>query len=408
MPGSADFIQRAVHALEAGGLAVWIRRALTLAVVVGIALFYLIHEFRGLATSQAMDQAQIGRNLANGEGFRTDLVRPLAMGQLQRAHKNVAQRIWSDTYNAPLPPLVNAIALRPIKSSWKMSPSEILYGGDKIIAFMAICFFVASVVVLFFIARRLFDERLAALACALILLCDMLWQYSLSGLPQMLMLFLFNATIYALIRAVDSQYAGGAVGIWLAVAGVGFGLLALSHALTIWMFVAALIFSIFFFRPRGWAALIVLGAFLLFYTPWLVRNWIVCGNPGGVAIYSFFDGINHPEAGHMRRLALDLHDAGPGLFKNKITANVTLQVSRLLEYLGWSIVAVTFFISLLHQFKRRETSIIRWMVLAMWGGAFLGMMIYGISAEQGVAANQLHLLFVPIMTCYGLAYLLVQ
>ena len=36
------------------------------------------------------------------------------------------------------------------------------------------------------------------------------------------------------------------------------------------------------------------------------------------------------------------------------------------------------------------------------------MSIYGIHEEQGVAANQLHLLFVPIMTCFGLAYLLVQ
>jgi hypothetical protein len=44
----------------------------------------------------------------------------------------------------------------------------------------------------------------------------------------------------------------------------------------------------------------------------------------------------------------------------------------------------------------------------MWSGAVLGMAVYGINQEQGVAANQLHLLFIPLMTCYGLAYLLVQ
>jgi hypothetical protein len=44
----------------------------------------------------------------------------------------------------------------------------------------------------------------------------------------------------------------------------------------------------------------------------------------------------------------------------------------------------------------------------MSGGAVLGMALYGINDEQGVAANQLHLIFVPVMTCYGLAYLLVQ
>ena len=44
----------------------------------------------------------------------------------------------------------------------------------------------------------------------------------------------------------------------------------------------------------------------------------------------------------------------------------------------------------------------------MWAGAVLGMAFFGISEEQGVAANQLHLIFMPLMTCYGLAYLLVQ
>ena len=66
MPGSADFIQRAVHALEAGGLAVWIRRGLVVVVVLGLAVYYFIGQFRGLATSQAMDQAQIGRAIASG------------------------------------------------------------------------------------------------------------------------------------------------------------------------------------------------------------------------------------------------------------------------------------------------------------------------------------------------------
>jgi 4-amino-4-deoxy-L-arabinose transferase-like glycosyltransferase len=232
-------------------------------VIAGIAVFYMLHEFSGLATSQAMDQAQIARNIASGQFWRTDFIRPRAVGQLQQAGKNVAQRIWYDTYNAPLPPLVNAFVLRPIKAYWKMSPSEVTYSCDKAIAFAAICFFIGSVVFLYLIALRLFDQRLALMACGLVLVCDTIWQYSLSGLPQMLMLFILNATLYIAVRAVEAQYRGGAVGVWLALLGIGFGLLALSHALTIWMFLGALVFSIFFFRPRGWAAVIVLGAFLL-------------------------------------------------------------------------------------------------------------------------------------------------
>ena len=408
MPGAADFVQRTVHALETGGAAIWIRRALVVLLIVTLALIYMIKEFRGLATSQAMDQAQIARNIASGQFWKTSFVRPRAVGQLQDAGKNVATRIWYDTYNAPLPPLVNAFVLWPIKSHWKMTPQEIVYSGDKAIAFAAICFFIASLVPLYFTAKTLSDERLAVLATGLVLPSDTIWQYSLSGLPQMLMMLLFNATLYALVRAIQAQNQGGRVGIWLGLVGFGFGLLALSHALTIWIFVAALIFSLFFFRPRGWAAVIIIGIFLVLYTPWLVRNYIICGNPAGVAMYSVLDGIVHAESGHMRRVDLDLEDVGPGHFRSKLITNVIGQANRIFEHLGWNVVAMMFFAALLHIFKRPETSVIRWLVFAMWLGAFLGMALYGINEEQGVAANQLHLLFIPIMTCYGLAYLLVQ
>ena len=389
-------------------MAVWIRRALVVVAVVGLAALYLGREFRGLATSQAMDQAQIARNMASGQLWRTDLARPLAVGQLQARGKNPAERVWHDSYHAPLPPLVNAVVLRLVKSKWKMTPRDIVYVGDRAIAALAIMLFLASLVVLYLTAVRLFDVRLALLGCGLVLICDAIWQYSLSGLPQMLLLFLFNCTIYALVRAVQAQYGGGRVGVWLALSGVGFGLLALSHALTIWIFIAALLFCAVFFRPRGWAALIVLVAFTILYLPWLARNYAVSGHPGGVAIYAILDGINGSEAAHMRRVDVDWSAMRPGLFRDKIIGNFTSQLGRLVEYLGWSVVALMFFAGLLHAYKRPETAVLRWLVLAMWGGAVVGMSIYGLSEEQGVAANQLHLLFIPIMTCYGLAFLLVQ
>jgi len=407
MPGSAEFIQRAVHALEAGALAVWVRRSLVALAVIALAIYYF-YDFRGLATSQAMDQAQIGRAIASGHGWRTNFVRPRAIGQLQANGKNVAQKIWSDTYNAPLPPLVDAIALWPIKSHWQMTTSNLVYSGDKVIAAMSIFLFLLSVLVLFFTARRLFDRRLALLACGLVVLCDMLWQYSLSGLPQMLLLLLFNTTIYALVQAVEAQYDGRRVDRWLAAVGVGFGLLALSHALTIWIFAGALVFCVFFFRPRGWTVLILLAAFTAIYAPWLIRNYIVCGHPGGVAIYSVLDGIRHSEAGWMRRINLDVEGIGPSNFRDKITTNFFSQSGHIFEYFGSSVVAMMFFAALLHPFKRTETAVLRWMILAMWVGALAGMATFGINEEEGLAANQLHLIFVPLMTCYGLAYLLVQ
>jgi hypothetical protein len=407
MPGSEEFIQSAVHALEAGGLVVWVKRgAVALAIAALVVLYF--YQFRGLSTSQGMDQAQIGRAIASGQGWRTKLVRPLAVGQLQAHGKDVAQSVWSDTYNAPLPPLIDAIALLPVKGHWKMSTRTAIYAGDKAIATMSILLFIGSVAVLFFTARRLFDQRLALLACGLVLLCDAMWQYSLSGLPQMLLLLLFNTTVYLLVRAVEAQHRDESSLKWLVAAGAGFGLLALTHALTLWISLGALIFAAFFFRPRGRSALILLAICAIAYLPWLIRTFVVSGNPGGVAIYSIFNGVGHSEWAWMRRLNFDAGTNILGAFRDKITGGLISQTAHLFEYFALSVVALMFFVSLLHPFKKTETAAIRWMILAMWGGAVLGMAIYGISDEQGVAANQLHLIFVPLMTCYGLAYLLVQ
>ena len=410
MPGSSeDIIQQAVHALEAGFLKAWVRRTLVIVAIIAMAIYHLWPgHFRGLATSQAMDQAQIGRSIASGHGWHTKFIRPRAIGQLQAHGKKVSEKIWVDTYNAPLPPLIDAIALVAVKPYWKIGVRTAVYAGDKAIAVMSILLFFGSIVILFFIAERLFDRRLALHACALVLLCDMMWQYSLSGLPQMLLLFLFNATIYTLVRAIEAQKAGAPAGFWLLAIGAGFGLLALSHALTLWCFLALLIFSAFYFRPRYWSALVLFAPAFVVYSPWLIRNSLACGNPFGLACYAILNGTVQSEEGWMRRVDLNLTGVVPGAFRDRIFSNLIGQASHIVEYFGLSIVALMFFVGLLHAFKRPQIAALRWLLLAMWGGAVFGMALYGINEEQGVAANQLHLLFVPLMTCYGLAYLLIQ
>lgn len=407
MPGSEEFIQTAVHALEAGGLSVWVKRGAVALGIIAIAAIYL-YQFRGLSTSQGMDQAQVGRAIASGEGWKTKVARPRAIRQLQNHGRTVAEKIWVDTYNAPLPPLIDAVALILVKPYWKISMQALVYAGDRAIAMMSILIFLGSVAILFFTVRRLFDQRLAFLTCGLVLLCDAMWQYSLSGLPQMLLLLLLNSAVYLLVRAVESYHAGEPIIKWLAAAGAVFGLLALTHALTLWIFFALLIFAAFFFRPRGWPAVIMLATCMIVYLPWFIRTWVVCGNPGGVALYSLFSGIGHTEWGWMRQMNFDPGAGLLGSFVDKLTTGLTSQAAHLFEYFGLSAVALTFFVSLLYPFKRTETGTVRWMILAMWGGAVFGMAFYGINEEQGVAANQLHLIFVPLMTCYGLAYLLVQ
>jgi len=409
MTSAEEQIQKTVTSLESGALAGWVWRAVFTATALGLSVFFLIHEFRGLPVSQAMDQAQVGREIVRGHGWQTKIVRPLAIGELRRHGKDVKTAIWQDTYNAPIPPLLDAVALfTPIKAGWDFTRTEFVYSGDRAIACMGVIFFLASLVVLYFIALELFDQRLAYMATGLVLICDMMWRYSISGLPQTFLLLLFELNVYALLRAMHARYANEPHLWWIAAAGLGFGLMALTHALSIFIFVPVLVFCFYFFPARGRTVLVLLAVFLAVYTPWLVRNAMVCGDFRGVAGFSVLDGIVHSESGHMRRFDIDLANVTGNYFAENFRLNLVAQINRLIEYMGWSFVAPIALVSMLHPFRRPVTATFRWLMFAMWGSAICGMAIFGMKEERSLAANQLHLLFVPLFICYGMAYVLVQ
>jgi hypothetical protein len=409
MPTVEEKIQRTVFSLEAGALARMVWKGVFVFVAIGLSVFYLVHEFRGLPISQAMDQAQIGREILRGHGWATKFARPLAIGDLRAHGKDVKTAVWQDTYNAPIPPLLDAVALyTPMKKGWDLGKTVMVSPGDRAIAIMGVIFFLASLLVLYRIAVELFDERLAAMATGLVLICDMMWRYSLSGLPQMALLLLLHLNVYALLRAMRARYLNEPHLWWMAAVGFGFGLMALTHALSIFLFAPVLVFAFVFFRPRGVAALVMLGVFLAVYTPWLVRNAMVCGDIRGLAGYAGLDGIVRSEAGHMRRFSIDLGDATGNYYAHNFRLNLTAQINRIIEYLGWSCVAPLALVSVLHAFRRPVTAKFRWLLFAMWASAVCGMAIFGMKEEQTLAANQFHLLFVPLFICYGMAYVLVQ
>ncbi len=75
MPGGADFVQKTVHRLETGHTRVWTKAVLAVVVIAAFGVYHLYY-FAGLATSQAMDQAQIGRHIAGRQGWTTNFIRP--------------------------------------------------------------------------------------------------------------------------------------------------------------------------------------------------------------------------------------------------------------------------------------------------------------------------------------------
>lgn len=385
-----------------------IRRVLFLLLLTFLAIFYLVLNFRGLTSDKGIDQAQIAREISRGKGFVTKFVRPLALYQVHsHADEDKDKSIvnFKDTYHAPLNPLLNSVVMKFFRGEddWKWNPKQSVYYLDRVIAGTSILLLLCSIGINYLLVSRIFDTKIGGVTALLMLLCELMWQFSQSGLPQMLMLFLFSFAMYFLYKAMECQQSEEPTLIWLCLTACFFGLLALAHWIAIWPFIGLVIFSAFHFKPRGVGAATMLGIFLVTVSFWAVRNWNLTGTPLGSGYFALYGGLNDAEETVMRNFQSGQDMDAKGL-PTRLLITSLRQIDGLYSFLGSILAAPLFFISLLHPFKRREIGQFRWCILLMWVFAVFGMSLFGLPQGK-VDSNQLHILFTPLMTGYGLAML---
>jgi len=381
-----------------------IRYALFLLLLIGLTFFYLSPGFRGLNHEKGLEQAQIAREIARGNGFQSKVIRPLSLRQSLENSENVSLTGFHDTYHAPLNPLINSIALNFSKDNFEWDRKETVYPLDRVITGVSILFLLCSIGMAYLLITEIFDAKIGSVTVLLMLLCEMLWQFSQSGLPQMLMLFLFTCASYFVFKALQSHINGNKPLLWLILCSGCFGLLSLAHWLAIWPFVGLLIFTALYFKPRGVAAVLMLLIFLIIVSPWAIRNIKVTGTPLGSGYYSILGGMSVGEEYIFRSYEPPEQNIfGNGFYTKVINTSID-QLNGLYAFLGSIAVAPLFFLSLLHPFKRRAIADFRWCILAMWIFAVMGMALFGLP-DKAFDSNQLHMLFVPLMTGYGLAFL---
>jgi len=387
-----------------------IRRSLFFLILVALTLGNLFTLFRGLNAPMAMDQAQIAREIARGNGFTTKMIRPVAYDQAQKGEKrSVPLMLFPDTYHSPLNPLLNAAVLKLIgaddSDSWQMNENEMVFPLDRVIATVSTLFFLMAIGVNYLLISRIFDAKIAGVCAILMLFCETFWSYSLSGLPQMLMLLLFSCGIYFVYRAVEAATEGRIAMTPAIVAGVFFTLLALTHWMTVWIALGYIIFAAIAFRPRGIVGISVLALLLIAGIGPVLRNHGITGSPFGTAFLTLYNGLgNGSEDAVMRTSDLSAEPLQLDGLIAKVLRTTLLQTTDIVPFLGGIIIAPLFFLSLLHPFKRGSIATFRWAILLMWVTTAFGLAIFGISKEA-LDPNQLHLLFAPIMTAYGLAFI---
>jgi len=298
-------LQEIIHSLEEGK---WVKRirGLVLLLLIGcLGLSYNLNLTQNFTSPEAMDAAQLARNIAEGRGYTTQFIRPLSLDILRQQGAVSDDRLNSefpDITNPPVYPLLLAGLIKVLPFEFQIDTERFRYTPryqpEVLINLLNQILFFITLVQVFRLGERLFDQPVAWCAALVFLGTELYWKFSTSGLSTMLLLVLFLALARTLVRLEevgnDGRPRGGGwfagMALWAgALAGLG-GLTRYGFA---WVILPVLVYLGWFLgRHRGRAVGMALLGFLLVMSPWLVRNAQLSGNlfgTAGMALYAQTD-----------------------------------------------------------------------------------------------------------------------
>ena len=434
----SEQIQKLIHQTETGRGAryLWFI-ALGLAIV-GLAILYDGRAYRNLATQEAMDSAQLARNLAAGKGYTTLFIRPLSLhlmqtnnflkfaGQSGNTNTDFAclkTRPHPDLANPPVYPVMLAGLMKVLpfrypvelkKPFWSSNSHFWRYQPDFQIALFNQILLLAAVALTFFIARKLFDKNVAWLSALLLLGCELLWQFSVSGLSTLLLMLIFLGLSWSLLKIEEQARdlltrPNRLLGLTLAAGGLT-GVGALTRYAFGWTIIPVAVFLFLFSgRRRIVHLLAALGGFTAVTLPWVIRNYAVSGTPFGTAGFAIMEGTGlFPGFQLERSLHPDfIHALWFRPYLAKLTGNAHDLLVNDLPRLGGSWASVLFWAGLLLGFRGMAVRRLRYFLL-MCLGTFIVVQALGrtqLSDESpAVNSENLIVLLVPLVFCYGSSF----
>jgi hypothetical protein len=435
----AEIIQNLIHKLEAGAGPRFFRVTALLLAVLALVLRYDVHAYRNLATPEGMDTAQLARNISEGRGYTTLFVRPLSLYLVQKhneagapvaltnanfdfAHVKTAH---PDLANPPVYPILLAGLMKILPfhygmdlkgAFWSDNGRFSRYQPDFLIAVFNQLLLVAAIVLTFFLARKLFDSGVAWLSAILMIGCELLWRFSVSGLSTMLLLVIFLGLAWCLVKieelAREPQPRLNRLLALAVAAGALTGAGALTRYAFGWTIIPVVVFLILFSgQKKALHALAALGAFVLVLAPWVIRNFAVSDTPFGTAGFAVAEGTFlfpqfqleravHPDLSHMLWLAPYFH---------KLTANGQSLLTNDLPRFGGSWATLLFWTGLLLSFRRLAVRRLRYFLLFCLG-TFVLVQALGqtqLSVETPeVNSENLLVLLAPLVFIYGVSLFL--
>ncbi len=394
-------------------------RVILAILVLGLTMFKLLVTYQGLNQPVAMDQAQIAREVARGNGFSTLFLRPLELHNAALEHKHkpgheqgeFSLGSFRDTNYPPLNICAMAVALKltgsdHFENTRMVANKSTVYGPDRVVAGTSLFFFFLSLVLAYMLIRRLFDELIAATTIALLALSNLMLDYALSGLPQPLMLCCLLGALHFLLTAIHhSEHAESSRALLnVCLCFLCTGLLCLTSWMGLWVALGLIIFCAARFRPYGALAIpgIVIVALAILGS--LLSNNDATGNLAGNAYYALFNCFGSGEDLVQRSTTPGSLPFNSAAILLRLVGYTFDQLGLMYVAMGGIIVTPFFFLCLLNRYKRAGAESMKWAALSIWLCSCFGMAIYGINSPLN--ASQLMPLLAPLFTAYGISLVL--
>lgn len=450
------YLQDLIHRLEVGPWFRHLRIALSCLAVVMLVVGYNWRSFRNLGSQEAMDAAQLARNFSEGKGYTTLFVRPFSMHLVQKRNEAklgvvpAGARVdyarvrdqHPDLANPPVYPVVLAgwmkvytTALKGAEkvrgllpefiggklpeftdsldnSLWRRDGQFAWHPHDFLIGLLNQGLFFTVIVLMFFLARRLFDRAVAWTSAVLLLGCELLWRFSVSGLSTMLLLLIFTLLAWGLVllEAEAREPKRGQKYLFLLAAAVGLltGVGMLTRYAFGWVIVPVLVFLILFGGTRRAAlCLLVLGVFALVLAPWVYRNIQISGWPFGTATFAVIeDTAFFPDHRLERSLTPEFQNFSLMPYVHKLMSNLRQILQGELPRLGGSWATAFFLVGLLLGFRNPAIRRLRYFAMGVLG-VFIFVQALGRTelSEDSPELNteNLLVLLAPLVLVYGVS-----
>jgi hypothetical protein len=405
--------QELIHWLEAGDGARWIRLAAVFALTLALSLLVAWKQFHGPVTEATLLQADLGRQIARGEGFTTLVNFPQTAAFLRvRGGQFDPAQPFPELYQAPLYPLVIAGALRALPAG----PREKLFASPPAQpdGFAADYFLLGLNVVLLWLAAwltfdlgsRLFEPRAGGLAAFALLLSVPVWQQTVAvnGGPLLMVLAVAAFSIW---QRVETGTGRASVA-WVGALGVACGLLFLAEysAGALGLVALADVGGRFTGRARWRACAAVAAGFFVVAGPWMARNVALTGSPVALAIQNVALKAGDPTA-EPATVRATLSAALPHLDLNKLGNKTLTSLQENLKSRLWSGGAMwltAFFVAgTLYAFRVPAVNRLRWVFVASFGVLLVAQAALNSGESDRLVATWL----APLVMIFGAGFFFV-